>query len=330
MKRTRLGKSDLVCSVLGLGTWGLGGVNTVSGKAAGWRGVDKTQARNTIAAALDAGINFFDSSDFYGLGAAEELLGETLPASNPDLVVATKVGLIPSLKPGTTKLDRDFSAGHIESALHASLARLRRDHVDLYQLHGPNLKTLPDETWGALERLKAAGKIRHVGVSLKSSGFDHADFDLLVHHPLVTFVQTRYNLMNIQQANFIDGARTEGLAVLARSIFEHGFLTGRYSSSTEFPADDHRSTKLSADLLTKVDAFFRQVRAAFGEDTRPFEIPLRHTLSSPNVALGIIGATSAEQIKENVEAAAKPPLTEAERGRLSSIAEAVFSPRNPD
>jgi aryl-alcohol dehydrogenase-like predicted oxidoreductase len=330
MKRTRLGKSDLVCSVLGLGTWGLGGVNNVSGKAVGWRSVDKTQARNTIAAALDEGINFFDSSDFYGLGAAEELLGEMLPKSTPDIVVATKVGLIPSLKPGTTKLDRNFSAGHIESALNASLVRLRRDYVDLYQLHGPELKTLPDETWGALERLKASGKIRHVGVSLKSSGFDNADFNLLTHHPLVTFVQTRYNLIHIRQANFIDGAQVEGLDILARSIFEHGFLTGRYSSSSEFPADDHRSTKLSAELLTKVDAFFRQVRATFSEDTRPFEIPLRYTLSSPNVALGIIGATSAEQVKENVEAAGKPPLTEAERQHIGSIAEAIFSPRNVD
>lgn len=330
MKQTRLGKSDLVCSALGLGTWGLGGANNVSGKAVGWRSIDRTQARNTIAAAIDAGINFFDSSDFYGLGMAEALLGETLPKSNAGLVVATKVGLIPSLQPGTTKLDRDFSAGYIESALNASLVRLRRDYVDLYQLHGPNLKTLPDDTWVVLERLKASGKIRHVGISLKSTGFDNADFDFLTRHPLVTFVQTRYNLIHIQQANFIDGAQTEGLAVLARSIFEHGFLTGQYSSSSEFPADDHRSTKLSADLLSKVDAFSRQVRAAFGEGTRPFEIPLRYTLSSPNVALGIIGATSREQIRENVEAAGKPPLTEAERQHISSIAEAIFSPRNPD
>lgn len=302
----------------------------MSGTAAGWRNIAKTQARNTISAAIDAGINFFDSSDFYGLGTAEELLGDTIPKSNTQVLIATKVGIIPSLVPGTTKLDRNFSSGYIESALDASLARLRREHIDLYQLHGPALKALPDETWSTLERLKATGKIRYIGVSLKSSGFDSADFNLLNHNPLVSSIQTRYNLIHIQQANFIDSVRADNLAILARSIFQHGFLTGKYSSLSEFSRDDHRSAKFSEDLMIKVDYFFRQARSIIGEDIRPFEIPLRYTLSSPNITLGIIGATSAEQIRENIEVSRKPLLTEEQRQRIGLIAETIFSPSTHD
>ncbi len=87
MKQQYLGKTDLVSSVLGLGTWGLGGKNDVSGTAAGWQSVSKTQARNTISAALYEGITFFDSSDFYGLGAAEELLGDVIPNSNTQVLI---------------------------------------------------------------------------------------------------------------------------------------------------------------------------------------------------------------------------------------------------
>lgn len=326
MKQLRLGNTDLICSMLCLGTWGLGGRNTVSGTAAGWQDITNTQARNTISAALDAGINFFDSSDFYGLGAAEELLGDTIPKSDTRIVIATKVGIIPSLVPGTTKLDRNFSPEYIEAALNASLTRLRREYIDLYQLHGPSLKALPDETWSALERLKASGKIRYIGVSLKSSGFNSADFNLLIRNPLISSIQTRYNFIHIQQANFIDSVKADDIAVLARSIFQHGFLTGKYSSLREFSKDDHRSEKFSEELMIKVGSFLQQARSVIGEDVSACEIPLRYALSSPNITVGIIGATSPEQIRENTEASEKPVLTEEQRLRIGSIAETIFSP----
>jgi aryl-alcohol dehydrogenase-like predicted oxidoreductase len=326
MRQVRLGRTDLVCSILGLGTWGLGGKNNVSGKPVGWKSIGSTQARNTISAAIDKGINFFDSSDFYGLGAAEELLGDTIPKSNTQVVIATKVGIIPSLIPGTTKLDRNFSTEYIESSLNASLTRLKREHIDLYQLHGPTLKKLPDETWETLERLRTKGKIRCIGVSLKSGGSNSDDFNALVNNPLVSSIQVRYNLMYGEEADFVDKGQSGDLAVLARSIFQHGFLTGKYSPSSEFSADEYRSTKFSADLMTKVDSFFQQVRSLLGDELKPFEIPLRYTISSPSVGLAIIGATSEEQVRENIRMSEKPLLTEEERRKIRVIAETTFSP----
>jgi aryl-alcohol dehydrogenase-like predicted oxidoreductase len=324
MRQTVLGRTGLACSILGLGTWGLGGRNNVSGTPVGWKSIPSTQARDTISAAIDEGINFFDCSDFYGLGVAEELLGNTIPKSNTQVVIATKVGIIPSLIPGTTKLDRNFSGRYIESALNASLTRLKRDHIDLYQLHGPSLKTLTDETWSTLERLRTMGKVRYIGVSLKSSGSNSADFNVLMNNPLVSTIQIRYNLMHIEEADFVDKAQVGDLAILARSIFHHGFLTGKYSPLSEFSTDDYRSTKFSAGLMTKVQSFFQQVGSSLGEGIDRYEIPLRYAVSSPHIALAIVGATSAEQVRENIRVSEKPVWTREERQEIGLIARRNF------
>lgn len=325
IEKKRLGKTDLICSTLGFGTWGIAGTNNVSGVPIGWQPLSQQQIGRTVSAAIDNGINFFDSSDFYGNGKAEEMLGTLLPPNDTNIVIATKVGIIPHLINNGQSLARNFSPDHIESSINNSLKRLRRECVDLYQLHGPNLEKLDEATWEALSRLKEKGKIRYVGVSVKSSRSDSADIHALIENDLVSSIQVRYNLLHTRHSSHLDNIDTKGCAILARSVYEHGFLTGKYSSSYQFPPLDHRSRKFTTDLADQIESFFGLVKEYFPEcsDDR-YILPLRYALSGPNVSIAIIGVTSEQQIQQNILAAEMPPLPVAIREAIRKIASETF------
>lgn len=290
----------------------------------GWKQISPKQARETIVAAIDGGINFFDCSDFYGRGKAEELLGHALPKSDSQIVIATKVGLLPSLVPGTNRLARDFSASHIRASLEASLRRLGRECIDLYQLHNPDVETLrSDETWTTLKKLKEAGKINYIGVSLSTSRFETACFGDLIKNSLVSSIQIQYSLMHIDLATLIDNWETDDCAIIARSPFEHGFLTGKYLAPEQFPANDHRSRKFDIDTAKRVQEFLRHMSAMF-PDRSSAEVALLYVVSSPQIALTLFGATSAQQVRQNVKLLEKPKLTEEERAAIRQVAEKYF------
>jgi aryl-alcohol dehydrogenase-like predicted oxidoreductase len=135
----------------------------------GWREIPDPTVHEIIRSAIDVGINFFDTSDMYGKGRAESLLGKALGADKNRVVVATKGGLLDRFLPGTSDFARDFSGAHLRKAVHESLKRLNREWIDLYQLHGPDLTVAQDnDTRRTLQDLVSEGKIRHFGVSLGS------------------------------------------------------------------------------------------------------------------------------------------------------------------
>jgi aryl-alcohol dehydrogenase-like predicted oxidoreductase len=225
MKTLTLPGTDLTCSAIGLGTWGLGGPNDIGDISLGWPLIEERVSQRVIDTAIELGVNFFDCSDFYGLGRAEALLGDALGRLRKNIVVATKVGLLPRLRPGTTDLDRSFSAAHIQRSAEASLRRLRRDTIDLYQLHGPGAEVLDqDETWRALDRLKSSGAIRYVGVSLGSSESRMTALDRWLNVPSLSVVQVEYSLADPLRARELDSVDTRGKTIIARSVFAHGLL----------------------------------------------------------------------------------------------------------
>src|SRR5580658_5502197 len=149
MNYRKLGSSDLEVSEISLGSW-----LTYSG------GVEREQAEACVRAAFDAGINFFDTANVYGRGAAETLLGEVLSGyERSSYVLATKVYF------SMSDTDRGLSAAQIHKQIDASLARLRTDYVDLYQCHRYDAQTPLEETMAALAEVVAAGKARHIGFS---------------------------------------------------------------------------------------------------------------------------------------------------------------------
>jgi aryl-alcohol dehydrogenase-like predicted oxidoreductase len=161
MRRRTLAGTTLSSSAVGLGTWGLAGPNTIGAITMGWKPVAESVREATVRAAVEAGVSFFDAADIYGRGAAEDLLGGLLLGLASDAVVETKVGLLPETTADGSDIRRSYSRQHIAGSLDSSLRRLRREHVDLYLLHGPPLDVLRDgEPWEALERAVEAGKVR--------------------------------------------------------------------------------------------------------------------------------------------------------------------------
>jgi aryl-alcohol dehydrogenase-like predicted oxidoreductase len=323
MERRRLPGTDLDCSVLGLGTWGLGGPNEVAGLAFGWPDVSDEVAHATIRSALDSGISFFDSSDFYGRGRGEERLGRSLQGVQ-DVTVATKVGIVPRLCEGTDDLERDFSPKHIRRSAEESLRRLRRETIDLYQLHGPGLDALErDDVWRALEDLKQSGKIRYLGVSLKSSHMQGVSLSRWLDNPFVSSVQMEYSVAHLQRARSLE-ALSRRKAIIARSVFGHGMLLRDLPKMAVPQRDDHRTRKWNDGKSARVREFSRRL-SEWIPTRSVLELLLRFAVDAPSVSLALVGATSAAQVQQLVAAIRGPSLSVEEWAHLSNAASASFA-----
>ena len=158
MRYRYLGKTGIRISTIGFGAWAIGGASEASGAPLGWGRTSDDESLAAIRRARELGVNFFDTSDSYGFGRSESLLGIVLSRHRDDVVIATKVGVV---RTSAGELKKDFSRKHILHAVDGSLKRLRTDYIDLYQLHNPTLDDLRrEEIQETMDRLQDAGKIR--------------------------------------------------------------------------------------------------------------------------------------------------------------------------
>jgi aryl-alcohol dehydrogenase-like predicted oxidoreductase len=285
--------TDLALSVIGLGTWALGGK---------YWGDDVTDARSrtAIEAALEAGVTWFDTAPIYGDGHAEELLVEVLGPRRHDVILATKVGV-------------DTSTGHARSVLtpellardlHATLRRLRTDCLDLVQVHWPCEENTPLEvTYGALARLREEGLFRHLGVcNYRGDAVE----EIARITPIVS-LQTGYSLLRreVEQGTVAACARA-GVGILAYEPLMRGLLTHKFGRAPTFPSSDMRSfderfqghrfahaQRLASDLA----ALGARVGATAAQ------IAIGWVAARPGVTAVAVGAKDAEQVRENVGAA---------------------------
>lgn len=274
-----------------------------------------------IRTAYDLGIDFFDCSDFYGCGRAEQQLGLALEGIE-NVVLATKVGILPRLCEGAEDLDRDFSAEHIRRSAETSLRRLRRGTIDLYQLHGPSLGVIEhDETWRALEDLKQSGKIRHIGVSLKSSHMQGASLIRWLTHSMIDSIQLEYSAAHPARVRSMDALKQQK-TIIARSILNHGMLLP--DSSRTHQRDDHRSRKWDTMKADRVRKFLGNIGQRI-PDRNALELLLRLAIDGPGVALALAGATSPAQVQSLVTVANSSPLSVQERTALLDEATVSFA-----
>lgn len=222
MDKQRLGASDLMASVIGLGCMGM----------SEWYGpTDDDESQATIRSALDLGVNFFDTADVYGNGHNESLLGKAVKKRRNDIVLATKFGFLPG------EQGLNGRPEYVKQACEASLSRLGTDHIDLYYLHRIDPKVPLTETFGAMADLVAEGKVRYLGLSEVSA----ASLQIAAAVHPVTALQSEYSVwVRDIEYDVLPVCRELNIAVVPYSPLGRGFLTGSLNSPDQFGQRDYR------------------------------------------------------------------------------------------
>jgi aryl-alcohol dehydrogenase-like predicted oxidoreductase len=292
MKYRKLGDSDLEVSEISLGSWLTYGV-----------GVEAEKARSCLDEAFAQGINFIDTANVYGRGAAESFLGEALRDRPRDsYVLATKLYFPMSAE------DRGLSAKQVEKQLDASLERLRTDYVDLYQCHRYDSETPLEETMQALTRAVASGKTRYIGFSEWPADRIQAALELTGVTKFVSS-QPQYSLLwREPEAEVIPLCAANGISQIVWSPLGQGVLSGKYDPDSPPPTDSRAASEEMGgfmDRLMRPDVLRAVQRlkpiAAEAGLTLP-QFALAWVLREPNVASAIIGASRPEQVRENAAA----------------------------
>ena len=301
----RLGKTGYQTTVIGFGAWAIGGT---------WGEVTEADAKATVHATLDAGVNFLDTADVYGDGRSERIIAAVLAErpGQPRPFVATKAGR--RLNPHTAA---GYTLANLEAFIDRSRANLQMECLDLVQLHCPPTPVYADaKVYDALETLKAKGKIANYGVSVETiaQGME------AIRHPGVASVQIIFNLFRQRPADmFLAAAKDADVAVIARVPLASGLLTGKMNASSTFAADDHRAFNRNGEAFDKGETFSGvayDVALAAVEELRPLvpkgatmaAFALRWILMEQAVSVVIPGAKSPAQARSNAQADALPAL----------------------
>jgi aryl-alcohol dehydrogenase-like predicted oxidoreductase len=299
MQYRDLGKTGIRVSTIGFGAWAIGGASEASGTPLGWGRTSDDESLAAIRRARDLGVTFFDTSDSYGFGRSESLLGIVLSRHRRDVVIATKVGVA---RTSDGKLRKDFSRQHILHAVDGSLKRLRTDYIDLYQLHNPTIEDLKrEEIQETMDRLQELGKIRYWGVSI----FNPEEGIEIINNNWGYALQVLYNILNQAPASeLFPLAKERGYGIIARVPLASGLLTGKYRQDTVFRSDDIRQNFLTPKRLEEASGRVDEVRSIVGGAERSMaEASLRFVLANDAVSTTIPGAKSVRQVEANVAAA---------------------------
>lgn len=255
MNFRKFGNTDLIVSEIGFGAWGIGGPSMAGKIPIGWGITNDDESIKALKKAYDQGINFYDTADFYGLGHSEELIAKVISPKN-DAIIATKVGHRLS---NDNSIVLDYSKKYILKACHESLRRLKRNHIDYYQLHSARVQHLENgECIEAMKLLKEQGKIRYWGISLNTfNPFPEADF--FIRNKIGDGFQLVLNIINQRAMPILKTANKNGYGIIARMPLQFGLLTGKFSTSVRFPADDHRSFRLTENIIEKSIDYLNQI-----------------------------------------------------------------------
>ena len=317
MQYRQLGNSELKVSEISLGSWLTYGV-----------GVEADRARACLEEAFGQGINFIDTANVYGRGAAETFLGQALKGRPRDsYVLATKLYF------PMTDRDRGLSRAQVEKQLDASLQRLQTDYIDLYQCHRYDWDTPLEETMEALTRAVESGKVRYIGFSEWPAERIQAAVDMT---GIARFVssQPQYSLVwRDPEQEVIPVCAANGISQIVWSPLGQGVLTGKYDPDSPPPAD---SRAASDEMGGWMDRLLRRPLLRAVQELKPIaeeagltlpQFALAWVLREANVASAIIGASRPEQVREN--AAASGAGVDAQLfARAEAIIDAALAPEH--
>ena len=321
MKYRRLGKTNFEVSEVSLGTWQLGEA---------WGSVSDEDAVRVLQAALDHGVNFFDTADVYGDGRSERFIAQVLAKHTEKVYVATKAGrrLQPHIPDG-------YNRKNLTAFVERSLANLKRDSLDLLQLHCPPTEVYyRPEVFDALDELKRAGKIRHYGVSVEKV----EEALKATEYPGIASVQIIFNIFRQRPRElFFPVAQKRDVGILVRLPLASGLLGGKISRGTQFAADDHRNYNRNGERFDRGETFsgvdldvaleaVEQIRRLVQTNVSMADFAMRWILQHQEVSCVIPGARNADQVTENAKASDLPPLTPEQMQTLTKIYQEQIRP----
>jgi aryl-alcohol dehydrogenase-like predicted oxidoreductase len=325
MDRRKMKRLDFSAGVVGLGTWQLG---------ADWGEVDADAAHATLDAAVEAGVNFFDTADAYGDGRSEQFCGE-LRARHPDagLLVATKMGR------RVEQLPENYNRDNFLAWNDRSRAKLGVETIDLVQLHSPPSEVYEDDAvFEALDEMIEMGRIRAYGVSVETS----AQALRAIARPNVATVQIILNCFRLKPLDqVLPAAREAGVGIIARVPLASGLLSGRYDENTVFAADDHRNYNRHGEQFDVGETFagvpfevgldaVRELKGLVGPGMALPQFALHWVIDQAGVSVVIPGARNPEQVRQNAASAELAPLSEEQLAGVREVYDRLIRPHVQD
>ncbi|OIU71156.1 aldo/keto reductase [Rossellomorea aquimaris] len=296
MEKRQIGASDLYVSKMGLGCMSLG--------------TDETHAKEIVQTALENGINYFDTADLYDFGRNEQIVGSALKDVRDDVIIASKVGnRWNDVKDGWRW---DPSKEYIKSAVKDSLSRLNVDYIDLYQLHGGTIKDNFEESIEAFEELKEEGCIREYGISSIRPNV----IKRFLSHSSTQSVMMQYSLLDRRPEEWTDLLEEHQVSIIARGPLAKGLLSDKMLSKA---SDKIRKDGYLDYSYAELEEALAAIRSKASETRSMNELALQYDLARSGVASVIPGASSARQLKENIEAVNRPPLSPEELELLEQL-----------
>lgn len=311
MNYRTLGRTGLRCSEVGLGTWAF--ASQIYGD------VSERDARETIRAALDLGVNLFDTAPLYGSaerdGIAEVILGRALGADRERVLISTKFG-----RYATEGAAPHFHARRARASVEGSLRRLGTDHVDVLFFHSPfGPDDIDDDVWAELDRLRQEGKVRFVGHSISKFEDTEPMARTWAAERKIDVVQVVYSLMNRQAAALIADLGAQDVGIVARESLANGFLSGAVTRDTVFEQGHLNARYPQEEIAARVD-YVEALQFLVREpvETLP-QAAFRWVLDNPHVSLVLSGASNPQQLRDGAAASDLPAYTADERARAEAL-----------
>lgn len=314
MRYRILGKTGYEVSEVSFGTWAIGG---------SWGDVDDTDSMRALEAALEQGVNFFDTADVYGDGRSERLLARLTKEKKQRILIATKAGR--RLDPHTTE---GYNLKNITAFVERSLKNLEVDCIDLLQLHCPPSEVYENEGFFSdLDTLVKDGKVKHLGVSVEKV----SEAMRAIEYDNVCTVQIIFNMFRLKPADvFFAEAQKRDVGILARVPLASGLLTGRMTAETKFAADDHRQYNRHGEAFDRGETFsgvdyakgleaVEELKRILPAGMTMTQFALKWILMFDAVSCAIPGGKTEAQIVQNMLSSGLPELTPETMAKVRDI-----------
>lgn len=322
MKKRILGKTGFEISEVGTGTWQVGGK---------WGSVfSHSNADAILNSAIDNGVNFIDTADVYSDGESEKAVGRLVHSRSERIYVATKCG-----RKFSPHIDKAYQPIALRKFVEDSLKNMGLETLDLIQLHCPPTETYNrPEIFELFDTLKKEGKILNLGVSVEQI----EEALKAIEYENVTTVQIIFNMLRQRPSeHFFAEAARKNIGIIARVPLASGLLTGKFSPSTTFGKDDHRTFNRNGEAFDKGETFsgidylkglraVEEIKKLFPQHTNLSAIALKWILMFPEVSCVIPGASGSDQVQSNIRASELPDLSSEQMGNIKRIYEQLIWP----